>query len=131
MLDAETVYLWNGSNWVSIVPMIYRAGVFFPGLPEVNQIIFASVFADIVTFPINLVGSYGKALTGATAQADFDIQLDGVSKGTMTFAVGQSVPTFAVAAPIVTAAGNYLTVVGGVPDATLADIMFTLAGTRS
>jgi hypothetical protein len=78
-----------------------------------------------------LSGSVGKATVAATAQTDFDILKNGASVGTMRFAIAATDATFIAASPITFAAGDVIRVNAPVtPDATLANVHFTLKGTR-
>ena len=71
------------------------------------------------------------ASVAATAQTDFDILKNGVSFGTMRFAAAGSTASFISASGASFAAGDILTVVAPAsPDATLANVGFSLAGTR-
>jgi hypothetical protein len=82
-------------------------------------------------FPAGLTNSKGVAATAATAQADFNLLKNGVSFGTMRFAVAGTAATFIAASQASFAIGDVLTVVApATPDATLANIGFALAGTR-
>jgi hypothetical protein len=65
-------------------------------------------------------------------QADLDIQRDGASTGTITFAAAGSTATFSFASEVTFAAGDRLTVLAPViQDASLADVSITFKGTRS
>jgi len=109
----------------------YDAGGFFPGAPTASQLILLHVFSRSVTFPSGLTGSNGKAKTAATAQTDIDIKKNGSSVGTIRFAASGTVPTFIMASQTTFAAGDYMEwIAPATPDATLADISVTLAGTR-
>lgn len=122
-----------GGNGVGQIAGVCRVGAFLVGKPLASQIILAHVFVEAVTFPAGFTGAKGASFTGvaATAQTDFDIQKNGVGKGTMRFAAGASVATFVLAADLSFTAGNILTVVApGVSDVTLVDVCFTLPGVR-
>lgn len=109
----------------------YDVGSFIEPAPTASQVVLRHVTARAVTFPSSLTGSYGKAGTAATAQTDFDLQKGGVSFGTMRFAAAGTSATFLSASGTTTAAGDVITAIGpATPDATLAKITFTLAGTR-
>ncbi|MEX2647557.1 MAG: hypothetical protein WD673_00930 [Alphaproteobacteria bacterium] len=80
-------------------------------------------------FEADLPGSQGAAGTAATAQADFDLQRNGTSFGTMRFAASAATARFFAASEIVLDPGDVLSVVAPAsPDATLADVGFPLAG---
>lgn len=73
---------------------------------------------------------YGYADVVATGATSFDIQKNGVSVGSMAFAPGVNTATFTFASPVAFAIGDRIAVVAPVtPDATLADVYFTIRGT--
>jgi uncharacterized protein DUF2793 len=109
----------------------YDTGSMYNGAPTASLILLHHVVARTVIFPASLTGSQGKAGTAATAQTDFDIQKNGSSVGTMRFAAAGTSASFIMASQQTFAAGDILKVIApATPDATLADITFTLAGTR-
>ena len=82
--------------------------------------------------PAGLTGSHGYAGAASTAQADLDIQKNGVSIGTVTFAASSSTAVFAFPDGTAIAASDRLSVVTpGSQDASLADISITFNGTRT
>ncbi|MBV9154461.1 MAG: hypothetical protein JO204_22060 [Alphaproteobacteria bacterium] len=102
----------------------------FSGSPTASQIIERYIFASAVTFPAGLSGSYGTAGTPATASATFTIAKNGTPVGTMVFAAGASAASFAMGGATTFAAGDVLTIAApATPDATLANLAWTLAGT--
>ena len=102
----------------------------FSGSPAAAQIVERYIFATPVTFPAGLAGSYGTAGTAATATATFSIQHNGTAIGTMAFAAGATTAGFTMAAAATFIAGDVLTIVApSSPDATLANLAWTLAGT--
>ncbi|MDQ3565724.1 MAG: DUF2793 domain-containing protein [Pseudomonadota bacterium] len=110
---------------------VYLAGSMYNGAPTASLIMLHHVVTRQVIFPSGLTGSQGKAGTAATAQTDFDIQKNGSSVGTMRFAAAGTSATFIMASQQTFAAGDILKVVSPAsPDATLANITFTLSGTR-
>lgn len=82
-----------------------------------------------LTFPANFAGSASNASATATASATLDIQKNGVSCGTITFALGASVATFVSTggAAVSFAIGDILGIVAQASqDATLADVDVSL-----
>ena len=82
-----------------------------------------------LTFPANFAGSAATASATATASTTMDIQKNGVSCGTITFALGAAVATFVSSggAAVSFAAGDILGIVAQASqDATLADIAVSL-----
>lgn len=106
---------------------------FYPGAPTASAKILRIPVARAVTFPANFSGSYAKAGTAATGSTAFDVQKNGGSIGTITFDAAGSSATFTTSGGTAQtlAAGDVLAIIApGSADATLADIGFTLAGTR-
>jgi len=87
--------------------------------------------AEIV-LPASMTGSIAEAGVAATAQTDFDVQKNGSSVATIRFAAAGTSASFINAGADTFAAGDNLKVVAPAsPDATLANIVMTLAFTRS
>ena len=102
----------------------------WPGNPAASQMIERYIFATSVTFPAGLAGSYGNAGTAATAAASFAIAKNGVAIGTMQFAAGATAASFTMMSATAFAPGDVLTIAAPAsPDATLANLAWTLAGT--
>jgi hypothetical protein len=102
----------------------------FAGNPAASQVIERYIFATAVTFPAGLGGSYGTAGSAATAAASFTIAKNGTGVGTMAFAAGATSATFAMASATTFAGGDVLTIIApATPDATLANLAWTLSGT--
>lgn len=79
---------------------------------------------------VSLAGSHASPEAAAAARTDFDIQVDGVSSATMRLAAAAPGATFIAASETVLEPGQALSMVGpSTPDATLAGIGFTPAGT--
>jgi hypothetical protein len=102
----------------------------WPGSPAASQIVERYIFAMAVNFPAGLGGSYGTAGTAATAAATFSIAKNGTVVGTMAFAAGAAAATLTMAGATSFAAGDVLTIAApATPDATLANLAWTLVGT--
>lgn len=61
--------------------------------------------------PVGLAHSCGKVTTGPSAPTAFDLQVDGVSVGTATWAAAATVPTFTKAAPSIVRETDFLDLV--------------------
>jgi hypothetical protein len=106
---------------------------FYPGVPTASAKVLRIPVSRAVTFAANFSGSYAKASANATGSTVFDVQKNGSSIGSATFAAGASSATFTSSGGTSQslAAGDVLSIVApGTADATLADIGFALAGTR-
>lgn len=104
---------------------------FYPGTPTASAIVTRVPVARAVTFPAGLAGSVGTATAAATASTAFDVQKNGASVGTITFAAGATSATFTAAGGFALAAGDLLSIIApAVADATLANVGLVLAGTR-
>ena len=109
----------------------YDLSGLYPGVPAASVLLLRIPFARSVSFPSGLTASRGVATMAATAQTDFDIQLNGASVATMRFAASSSTATFIAASPINAVSGDVLSIIApATPDSTLANVGFVLAGTR-
>jgi hypothetical protein len=120
-----------GATAVEFTEWPFDVSAFLAGVPGSSAILTRIPVARAVRFPDNFSGSSGSAAVAATASTAFDIQKNGSSIGTMTFAIGATTATFttAGAGEETFAAGNTISVVApGTPDATLAGVGFTLKG---
>ncbi len=100
------------------------------GKPTGGARVFHHLAGLAFTLPAGLTGSAALAKVAATAQTDFDIQIGGVSVGTMRWAAAGTAASFIFAAPVAVAAGAEIEILAPVlPDATLADITWTIKGT--
>jgi hypothetical protein len=125
------------SNGAGALPTMqsqpFDVHAFYPGIPTASAKVLRVPVARAVSFAANFAGSYGKASAAATGSAAFDVQKNGSSIGTITFAAAGSSATFATSggAAQTLAAGDVLSIIApGTADATLADVGFVLAGTR-
>lgn len=119
----------------SMVPVVqpFDATAYYPGVPTASAKVLRVPVARAISFPANFSGSYGVASVAATGSTAFDVQKNGSSIGTITFAAAASTATFTTAggAAQSLAAGDVLAIIApATPDATLADVGFVLAGTR-
>jgi hypothetical protein len=106
----------------------YDIGGAFGGSPGSGDIVFQFIFPRAVTFPAGLTGSQGVAGTAPTATATFDVKKNGSDVGDMVFDASTDA-TFVLASDTSFAAGDLMEIVAPASaDATLADLVFTLAG---
>ena len=106
-------------------------GTFVNGKPAASQVLQRYVFAQTVAFATGLPGSQGTAGAAATASTTFNIQKNGSNVGMMVFATSSVTATFAMVSTTSFAPGDVLTLVApALPDATLANLAWTLVGTH-
>jgi hypothetical protein len=126
------------SNGAGALPTMqsqpFDVHTFLPGVQSsANQLLYRGKVARAVSFPANFSGSQFSASANATGSTVFDIKKNGSSIGDCTIGAGGTSPTFTTTGGSAQsfAAGDLLSIVGPASaDATLADIGFTLAGTR-
>jgi hypothetical protein len=103
--------------------------------PLDGQIITISIPSYlVVTIAEAMDGSNGKSSVQAAAQADFDVQRNGVSVGTIRFGATETSPSFIMATETEYdgSAGDYMTIICPNPaDTTLANIGITIKGTKA
>lgn len=112
---------------------IFDPACFYPGVPANSALLLYVPITRATTFAANFAGSYAKATVAATAETVFDIQKNGVSVGSITFAASGTSGTFVSSGgtEVSFAAGDVLSIVGpATADATLANIGIAMAGAR-
>jgi hypothetical protein len=111
-------------------PTAYLLAGSQPGKPTAAQRVFHHLAGAGFILPQNLTGSAAKAKAAATAEADFDIKLNGTSKGTIRFAASGTTASFIFSTTTTIADGDEIEIIApGSQDATLADLTWTLKGT--
>lgn len=116
------------------MPMIYAPSVFYPGVPADSAIFLMHAVVEPCTIAANFSGAKGGAGTAAGATTVITVYkalaaspTTFASVGTITFAAGSRTPTFATSGAVSFAIGDVLKITGpAAPDATLADIFFTI-----
>lgn len=109
----------------------YDVGVFFSGVLTASEKLIRFNYVRAVDLAAGLAGSRVTAAVAATATADFDVRKNGSSIGTIRFAAAGTVATFVGISATSFVANDLLEVVApGTPDATLADVSFTIAGVQ-
>jgi hypothetical protein len=121
---------WNGAALVPVTEP-FDVGLHLPDLSMAGALLAEIVLARPVDFPAAFAGSTGYARIAATSETVLDVQKNGSSIGTVTFAAASSTPVFGLASATSFAAGDRLGIVNEDPaDATLAGVSLTFAGTR-
>lgn len=109
----------------------YDIAVYDTDRPATGEQITKWVAPTAVTFRAHLAESKGMADVAAAAEAVFSLRKNGVEFATMTFALGESVATFASASDIAFAPNDVVTIIAPNPrDATLAGVAATIVGYR-
>ena len=110
----------------------YGIVLFYPDKPAASELMLLHVLAQSIDFTDGLPGSQALAGTAATAETVFSLQREGVEVGACTFAAAGTVGTYAAASEFTIGPGETFSIVGpATPDATLADITFTITGTTT
>jgi hypothetical protein len=113
---------------------LYVISVSSPGSLTDDQLILFHVVVggESIELAKKLFYSYIKCGTAPTAQADFDIQVNGVSKGTATIASGQTTGYFTWNSKVALSGGDTVKIFGpSTADSTLEDVSITIKGARS
>jgi len=120
----------TGGTDAGAVILPYEAGYYFEGLIlAANALKSLHVTTQAVTFASG-VASEAYANVVSIAEQIYDIQKNGVSFGSVTFAIGTNVGTVTIGASTTFAKGDRLEVFGPAsPDGTLDQISITLTGT--
>lgn len=134
---------WNGATGVidaeeipakpSKLSNLYVIGVSAPGTFTDAQVILFHVVVggEDITLPKKLFYSQIKCGTAPSAQADFDIKVNGVSKGTATILTGQTSGSFTFNNAVSLQDADIVSITApATADATLADVGITLKGER-
>lgn len=132
-VDDRAIVLQDNGDKVYVYPLKARRPKFlgtFGGAPGESAVVFAFMANEALSFPASMAGSVVKAKTAATAQSDFDLQKNGISVGTVRFAAAGTVASYVSISAFTMTSGDYLELVApGSPDATLANLFFTVEAT--
>lgn len=126
-------WVWNGYAWDKLTDAdtrVYIIAFYGPGRPEAGETLIRHTPPMPVSFPAALAGSIGRAKVPATADSDFLVKKAETTVGTMRFAAGATDATFLPGDAFSLNLEDITVVAPAVPDATLADISFTLSGSR-
>lgn len=137
--SSNTVWLISGTatalkdaNYQKTLAQLsaYDMLFYFASVPTASQVIGSAMLPRAVTLPVNCAGSVGKATTPPTSTATVLVQKNGATVVTISIASGTGAVTFTNASPVSFSAGDMLTLLAQAsPDATLAGINISLAGT--
>lgn len=119
----------KGSD-ANVANLPYGVIGFYPGQPPSLVTIILYVAAWAARFDPANVESRAEALTAATADTDFEVAINLRPVGHFHFPAGEKIGEL-IAVPFILNSDDILTVKAPeVPDATLADVTFTVAGIR-
>jgi len=108
----------------------YDIGFFAAGKPGASAICARYATPRAVALLVGLPGSVASAETASTGNVSFDLQVNGVSKGSVTFNAS-STGSFTFSNAVNLVSGDVVKLIGpGTQDATLADVSITLKATR-
>jgi len=136
LADTDIMFIYGDLSPTPVLPNILAAaGVSY----DLMTYIFTTATASqevirfksprVITWLANFSGSTGSSRVAATAQTDFDVKVNGVSKGTVRFAAAATSATFIAASPVTIAVNDIVTVIAPAsPDGTLAGISIVLFG---
>lgn len=123
--------VYNGTAWTPTTQP-YDLPVFIPDKPTASMVCVRLAAVRAFSLPSGLTGSVASAGAAATASTVFDVQKNTTSVGSVTFGIGATTGTLAMASGTSFASGDLLRIIAPVsPDATLADISITFLGTRT
>lgn len=116
-------------------PVTFDIGFFFPGLPGTgitdDKPIFSYLAAHTFFLNADLPGSLASVDTAFTSATDFDIRINSLSIGTLSFGAGATSGTFTFADDVQFVPGDKLKVIKPASvDTTGADLTVTFAGTK-
>ena len=110
----------------------YDVATFFAGKPSTAAKIILYKTATAFAVAASFAGSIASAGTAATATTTFLIKKNGTQINTITFAPASTTGIFGNSSPVTFAAGDTISIEAPItPDASLADLLFTVKGTAS
>lgn len=127
LAPGEAALLYSdGTNISKVYGNAVEIGGFSPGQPAAAATLLRYVAARTFVVPAGMPLSQGYVEVAPTvAVANFDIQKNNSSVGTMSFAISSQVATFTFASAVTFAAGDRLSIAAPSPvNATLTDISF-------
>lgn len=129
--QANKYVTFNEAMAIIDAQAVYMIAMTYVGQPTASEVILRHPAAVTFELPSGIPNSQFKAGTAATAQTIFTLKKNGGAIGTATFAIAATSATIAFTPASSFAVGDILTIEGPAsPDATLADLGFTIKGTR-
>lgn len=116
---------WTGSAWTAHRSIEMNFSIF--GTPTISVACARRLTGKKHKYLSNMGGSYGYAVTPPTGGAvDFDVQKNGASVGTISFADGANTATFTMASPATFVPNDRLEIIAPANLWTMADITLSL-----
>lgn len=117
--------------WVDSNYNFYELGTGVPNavLPSEDQLLF--IAARSITLPSGLTGSTGYAITAPTAAVSLTIYKNGVSAGSVDWAISENTATFTMATATTLAIGDRLTITSPSNCHSMAGMTITLLGSMN
>lgn len=117
---------WDHIPKTEAAEIPYDIGFEYSGVPDADEL---RRHVAARPFTLQSSGHVANAITGATAQTDFLVKVNGTLKATLRFAIAGTTCTIVGGTETSIAAGDVVTITAPAsPDATLADVAFTLKG---
>ena len=135
MLDTNIPHIAINGTWTQLMTIPtagsdYQLGFFIPGTMAVANELVGYVVADkAITLTVGLTGSRAKAKVAPAEDCTYQININGVSRGTVTFLAASTVGTFSFATQIIAAAGDTIEITTpSVVDLAIKDVAITILG---
>lgn len=127
----EKYVTFNEAMAILDAQAIYMIGITFVDVPAPSEEVIRHPAAVAFNLPISLTDSQFKAGVAATAETIFTLKKNAAAIGTVTFAIAGTSGSISFTAATAFAIGDILTMEApGTPDATIANLGFTIKGTR-
>lgn len=110
---------------------VYDVGGALMGKPTSSQTIFSMVVVRAFSFPSSMTSSRAIAQIAATGSTTFSLKKNGTQFGTFVFSASGTTASFTGTATSFASGDRFTVVAPSTVDASLADIDFMFAGTRS
>ncbi len=108
----------------------YDVATQIQGIPTASAVVLHFVAVRSFNLPSSFTGTKCDAIVAATAQTDFVVKVNGVTKGTLRFAIAGTTCSIVSGTATSIVAGDIVTITAPAsPDATLSDIALVLKGT--
>lgn len=124
--DANTLVTMTS---FTVAPRAFEEYTFKLGQPSASELVVAIAFNKDVVFEANMPDALVLSGVAANAAYSFDVQVNDVSIGSLDFAISATSGVFTTSQTSVTVGDTLKIIASATPDATLADLSFTIIGT--